>query len=158
MKSNLIAVMIAAALASISTVSFAGDQTSVKPQVTIAANCEIARPQSNFDLNFGDLNPSIQADAVSTGLTDVKFRCTNKSQYTVTINGGNPISNLKLTSDQTKTIPYSFNKVVDTGVGTGFLTFATRSSFKPVATISYNNFKDAKAGFYQDTVFVTVSE
>lgn len=165
MKSNLIAVLIAATFASISTVSFAGsDTTTVVNRLNVVANCEFLAQDKELNVNF-DLDPSQQVDRfTSVGL---RYKCTNHNQYTLTLNGGSTASSLLLDTDPTKQIPFSLtfaagnpgttaNGLVVRGTGMGFSNVNSASLFN--LRIPHVSFKDVPAGFYQKVINVTLTE
>lgn len=165
MKKNLIAALIVASLAPVSTISFAGsDTTSVINRMNVVANCEFIDSSKIQTLRF-NLNPSVVQNRSNP--VDLSYKCSSSTQFTLTLNDGLTSLAMSLASDPTKQIPFNLvfvngtagttaNGLVLRGNGQGFSTVASSAVFN--LSIPHASFKDAPAGFYQKTINVTLTE
>ena len=131
----------------------AGDTTTVDVTANVVGTCRFISPGT---MAFGLLDPASGGD-VNANVNQPSFWCTKGASYTISDdNGFNPSGTLyrmKL-SDADEFIIYEFTYTEKTGTGNG----PTNPIEMNIAgKILEDNYKNASAGEYSDTVTLTIT-
>ena len=133
--------VLAAAIALVSSTAFAAGTATLNVTATVTATCSI----TGGTLAFGAIDPLVGA-AVGANATGVTVTCSNGTGFTVSDNSAaNPLAN------GASTIPFTLGYIA-TGTGTG--------AAAPLAisgTIAANTYDTALAGAYTSSVTLTVT-
>jgi len=152
MKKTLILLTIVAVGVFLGAPSFA-DTGQVNINATVVGTCKFTTSSTTISVT---LDPSINSDVTGTG--SLQFWCTKGASYSVSDDDGQyetgPDQNRVYNSSAEEYIPYSFSYNPTSGTGSGPTSPIT---LNVSATFQYNDYKDASAGTYTDTVTITVT-
>ncbi|MGQ9777988.1 MAG: Csu type fimbrial protein [Thermodesulfobacteriota bacterium] len=151
---RLVMLVMVLGLVLFSGVAFGADTNIVNVSATVVGTCKFLSATSN--LEFGSLDPSSGSDG--TASTTVQFWCTKNASYTITDDDGlyakeKDKNRMKHTTDD-EYIPYSFSYNPASGQGQGRTNPITLTIS---GSVSYDNYKNAAAGNYSDTVTLTIN-
>jgi len=154
MKKTLILLTIIAVGVFLGAPSFAVGTGQVNINATVVGTCKFTATGGSTTISV-TLDPSINSDVTGTG--SLQFWCTKGASYEVTDNGGLHKSGTQqrvYNSSANEYIPYSFSYTPTSETGSGPTSPIT---LNVSATFQYNDYKDASAGTYTDTVTITVT-
>ncbi len=150
MKSSRI--LIAALIASATSMAFAADQADVRVTASVLNNCKIV---STKDINFGALDPAAAADRSANGA--VSFVCTKNVDYALTTDQGANFDGAsqrrQMKGGEADFLPYALANDTFTGKGAGF---STPLNITLTANVAGNDYKDLPAADYADVLRVTL--
>jgi spore coat protein U-like protein len=153
MKKTLILLTIVAVGVFLGAPSFADDTGQVNINATVVGTCKFTTSSTTVNVT---LDPSSGLDVTGNG--SLQFWCTKGASYSVSDDDGlhesGPDQNQVYNSSANEYIPYSFSYTPTGGTGSGPTSPIT---LNVSATFQYNDYKDASAGTYTDTVTITVS-
>jgi len=141
----------AVALLAAAAAAMAQDTTTVAVSATVAGTCKF---ESTGSVNF-TLDPSVGGNVNGT-VTQPTFRCTKGVSYTISDDYGQNKSGTTRQmkhANQNEFIPYSFTYTAS-GSGSGYGTLVTMDIS---ATVAGNDYINASAGTYSDTVTLTIN-
>ncbi|MGQ9510074.1 MAG: Csu type fimbrial protein [Thermodesulfobacteriota bacterium] len=151
---RLVMLVMVLGLVLFSGVAFGADTNVVNVSATVVGTCKFLSATSN--LEFGDLDPSSGSD--KNAQTSVQFWCTKNATYTITDDDGlyakEKDKNRMKHEDLNEFIPYAFGYYPQSGQGLG--------RTKPITLtiegkIRHEDYEDAAAGSYSDTVTLTIN-
>ena len=151
MKKILMGV-IAVALVAMAGAAMAADTATVAVSATVVGTCKFT---AGGTIPFGNLDPSAGTDQ-TPAVNQPKFWCTKGTGYTISDNDG--LNKLGTThrmvhASLTEYIPYSFTYTAS-GTGAGPASVITMDIASTVLGANYIN---ASAGFYSDTVTLSIT-
>jgi spore coat protein U-like protein len=164
MRTTSLRVLLAAVLAALPGVAFAGGTHTIAVSASVTGNCKIVDSASTLD--FGALDPAT-GGTVNATWSGGLFSCTKGQAYTVASNdglwesstgGANNRMKLSTASDcstATDCVRYTLAAVTSgTGAGHGS---GNRISFAVTGQTTLLDYQDASVGSYSDTVVLTVA-
>jgi spore coat protein U-like protein len=132
----------------------AGDNATVNVSANVVGTCKFTTASATLSFS---LDPSVGTDVTATATPSLEFWCTKGASYTVTDDDGiyetSSGQHRMKHASLDEYIPYSFNYTPTSGTGSGPANPITLSIS---GTVAYDDYANASAGSYSDTVKVTL--